>query len=298
MHLPDGFLSAPTCAVTWTFAAVGIGWAWRATRTAAADDPTGGLPGRCAATAGLVFALQMGNVPLGPGVSGHALGAGLAVALLGTAPAILVLATVLAVQAVLFGDGGLAAYGANFLNMGLLACLGTAGVLRYSRAGRLPDWAGASVGAAVGVLAAALGCATALALSGTADGRELFPNLFAAHTAIALTEGLLTGVLVAATAWAISRGLRPAWATAALALPFVILAPWASELPDGLEFVANRLGFAAVAGDSAWAWFADYRLPGGSGGVLETLALACGGALLAALAAGLVPARSTRSSAG
>ena len=53
-------------------------------------------------------------------VSGHLLGGVLAAVMLGPWAGACVIATVLIVQCLLFGDGGLTALGANFVNMGLI----------------------------------------------------------------------------------------------------------------------------------------------------------------------------------
>ncbi len=58
------------------------------------------------------------NVPLVPGTSGHLVGGMLAAAIVGPSRGLVVMAVVLAVQALLFQDGGVTAYGANLLAMG------------------------------------------------------------------------------------------------------------------------------------------------------------------------------------
>ena len=74
--------------------------------------------------AAFVFAAQMVNFPVGPGVSGHLLGGVLAAVVLGPWAGAVVIAAVLLVQCFLFGDGGLTALGANFVNMGLIGSVG------------------------------------------------------------------------------------------------------------------------------------------------------------------------------
>ena len=71
------------------------------------------------ATAAFVFAAQMINIPVAPGISGHLVGAALSAVLLGPWRAMIVMAVVLAVQALLFQDGGITALGANTLDMGV-----------------------------------------------------------------------------------------------------------------------------------------------------------------------------------
>ena len=72
-------------------------------------------------TSACVFAAQMVNFHiLVLPVSGPLLGGVLAAVMLGPWAGACVIATVLAVQCLLCGDGGLTALGANFVNMGLI----------------------------------------------------------------------------------------------------------------------------------------------------------------------------------
>lgn len=68
-----------------------------------------------------VFAVQMINFAIpGTGSSGHLAGGLLLVIILGPYSGFLTMATVLFLQALLFGDGGLLAYGANVFNLGVI----------------------------------------------------------------------------------------------------------------------------------------------------------------------------------
>jgi cobalt/nickel transport system permease protein len=116
MHVPDGFLDAPTSLGTVAVAAVGVGLALRGARREL-DDRTAPLAGLVAA---FVFAAQMLNFPVGAGTSGHLLGGALAAVLVGPWTATLSLAVVLLVQGLLFADGGLTALGTNITLMALV----------------------------------------------------------------------------------------------------------------------------------------------------------------------------------
>ena len=108
MHIPDGFLSPAVCAVTWLMAAVGVWYALR--RLDRALGPR--MVPLLGVTAAGIFAGQMVNFPLpGLATSGHLMGGVLAAVVLGPWGAVAALATVLAVQALLFADGGLTALG-------------------------------------------------------------------------------------------------------------------------------------------------------------------------------------------
>src|SRR3954451_22973947 len=119
MHVPDGFLDAPTSIGTGVVAAVAVGVALRGARREL-DDRTAPLVGLVAA---FVFATQMLNFPVGAGTSGHLLGGALAAVLVGPWTAVLCISTVLLVQSLLFADGGITALGTNITLMGLVGVL-------------------------------------------------------------------------------------------------------------------------------------------------------------------------------
>ena len=119
LHIPDGFVSAPVAAVGWVLAAAAIALAARrADRNL--DERAAPLMGVMAA---FIFAGQMVNFPVAGGTSGHLVGGALAAILLGPWAAIIVMTAVVALQALLFQDGGLAALGVNTLNMAVISAL-------------------------------------------------------------------------------------------------------------------------------------------------------------------------------
>ncbi len=120
MHIPDAVLDPKVAVATGIIAAGGLAYALRKLEQQIGEKTTV-LMGTMAA---FVFAAQMVNFPVGPGVSGHLLGGVLASVLLGPWAASVVIAAVLLVQCFLFGDGGVTALGANFINMGLIGAVG------------------------------------------------------------------------------------------------------------------------------------------------------------------------------
>lgn len=272
MHLPDGYLSASCCGVTWAAAAAGVGFAayalWRPERASSGSRRGLVVPGtiveKTAGAAAVVFAAQMVNFPILPGVSGHLVGGALAAALVGWAPAVLALATVLVLQAALFGDGGAAALGANLLNMALLAPLAAEGVLQaFARqwdaartastraedaaAEPLPAtvgavWTGAA--ALVGTLAAAVACGTELALSGVGDSAAVFGKVLLIHLPIAAAEGLLSALAVGAVLTLLARAHRERSEGALAAAEPTPSAPAARPIPAESQ--------PAFAGPTLW----------------------------------------------
>src|SRR3954464_1192383 len=116
MHVPDGFLDAPTSVATGAVAVVAIGVALRGARREL-DDRTAPLAGLVAT---FVFATQMLNFPVGPGTSGHLLGGALSAVLVGPCTGLLCMSVVFLVQCLLFADGGITALGTNIDLMGIV----------------------------------------------------------------------------------------------------------------------------------------------------------------------------------
>jgi cobalt/nickel transport system permease protein len=229
----------------------------------------------------------------------------LAAALVGPWRGIVVMAVVLAVQALLFQDGGVTAFGANLLAMGGGGCLAGHAVAVLARRvlpGPRGLVAGPVVGAFVGTLVGAAAIALLLAVSGLYPAAAVLPLMLSLHVPIGLLEAALTGAILATVLrWRpdLVRGLEgggaPAPALGGLFVALAIaafLAPFASPLPDGLESVAEKLGFAeaaralwpAPAPDYALPWAALGRAGTALAGLLGTVAAA---ALALALSRGL-----------
>jgi cobalt/nickel transport system permease protein len=274
MHIPDGFLSPGVAAATWAVAGASLALALRAERRDPAPMPAGIL----GSVAAFLFAAQMVNIPVAPGTSGHLVGAMLAAVLLGPWRAMLALAAVLGVQALLFQDGGITAFGANFIDMGLAGCVvGYAVAHLASRRIRGPR--GVAVGAMLGAFAATV-CGAALvaawlSLSGLYPLRGILPVMLVTHVAIGLLEAALTGaILVTLLKWrpdlapgigAGSAERRPvALGIGILGVALAVaafVAPFASSLPDGLDRTAQTLGFEGRARALWPAPMPDYGLP-------------------------------------
>jgi cobalt/nickel transport system permease protein len=159
-------------------------------------------------TAAFVFAAQMFNFQVIGGTSGHLLGGVLAAVLLGPWAGTLVMTCVVAVQALIFQDGGLVVMGANIFNMGVVGTLGgyvvyraLVGMLGGEDRARLPA---AAVAAWLAVVAGAALMAGQLAASGTSPLALALPAMVGVHAVIGIGEALIT---VAALAFiAVTRG--------------------------------------------------------------------------------------------
>ena len=113
MHIPDGYLSPSTCAAL--YAAVLPFWA-ASLRRVKALLATRFVP-LVSLFAAFSFVIMMFNLPLPGGTTGHAVGIAMAAIVLGPWGATVAISVALAIQALLFGDGGILALGANCFNM-------------------------------------------------------------------------------------------------------------------------------------------------------------------------------------
>lgn len=283
MHIPNAVLDPRVAATTAVVGAAGLAYGLRVLHRRLGERTTI-LMGTMAA---FVFAAQMVNFPLGPlAVSGHLLGGVLAAVILGPWAGAVVMAAVLIVQCFLFGDGGLTALGANFVNMGLVGSVGGYAIyapIRRTLGGRRGVLIGAILAAWFAVLLAAGAFTIELAFSGRRDDFfRVLSWMALVHAGIGLGEAIITGLVLRFILLT-----RPdliydpklvdetqgshRWLTAGLcglgmALAVcVFLAPFASEHPDGLEFVGEKLGFLGesdVPASPLPVPIPDYQLPG------------------------------------
>jgi len=178
MHIPDGYLSPQTCGVM--YAVMAPLW-YAASRVAKRSLKAKQVP-YLALSAAFVFVIMMFNVPVPGGTTGHAVGGTLAAVLLGPWAAMIALTVALVVQALLFGDGGILAVGANCFNLAFV--LPFVGYYLYraiamrSAAGSVRRAFAAAAGAYVGIVAASLTTAVMFGvqplLHHTADGKPLY----------------------------------------------------------------------------------------------------------------------------
>jgi cobalt/nickel transport system permease protein len=274
MHIPDGFISPPVAAATGVVSVAALGIALTRSRDAFGikHAPILGL------TTAFIFAAQMINFPVAGGTSGHLLGGTLAAIILGNPWAgTICIATVLIIQAVLFADGGITALGANIFNMAVVgvwvgwSLTQTLQRLFGGYRSRLPLAAG--IAAAVSVVVAAIACAIELAISGTAPLGIVLPAMTGVHILIGIGEGLITGGVLTYLA-TVRPDLLPGeqrqlqgWVVPVVIILLIsgLLSLVASAWPDGLERVAENLGFINLAEQVRVAVptpFADYSIEG------------------------------------
>jgi cobalt/nickel transport system permease protein len=301
MHIPDGFLSVAVAVFFWVVTAALLAVAVRKTQRDLGERqiPLMGV------MAAFIFAAQMINFPVAGGTSGHLLGGVLAAVALGPWAGMLVMACVIAVQGLLFQDGGLLVMGANIFNMGLLtAALGS---LYYGLAGSQGKGVKMAVAGGVAwlsVMAGALFTSLELGFSGTSPFGVVVPAMLGIHAIIGIGEALVT---VAALAFIMQvrpdllqatagegRGGR-GWVIVGLviALVVVVMSPIASASPDGLERVAINMGFESMGAAPSYELLPDYTVPFLGETTLSGIVAGIVGALIVAGTAVLV-ARAVR----
>ncbi|MGO0123568.1 cobalt transporter CbiM [Desulfothermobacter acidiphilus] len=206
MHIPDGYLSPSTCAVF--FAAMIPVWAVAAKKTRetlqAKQVPL------LALAAAFSFVIMMFNVPVPDGTTAHAVGGTLDAIVLGPWAACIAVSTALVIQALVFGDGGVWAIGANCFNMAfVLPFVGYAIYRALSVGGRRRVLA-SMVGSYIGINAAAFCAAVEFGIQPllfkSATGAPLYcpyslsqsiPAMMLAHLTVAgIVEAIITGLVV------------------------------------------------------------------------------------------------------
>jgi cobalt/nickel transport system permease protein len=207
VHVPDGYLSPQTCAAAYAVAVPT--WSVAANRVTRVVK-TRNVP-TLAILAALSFLVMMFNIPIPDGTTAHAVGAVVIAIALGPWAAVIAVSVALLFQALLFGDGGVLAYGANALNMAIIMPFVGYGIYKLI-AGRSPltsrrRTAAAAIAGYAGINAAALAAAVEFGIQPelfhTASGAPLYspyhlsqtlPAMMLAHLTVAgAAEAILTG---------------------------------------------------------------------------------------------------------
>lgn len=221
-----------------------------------------------------VFAAQMINFTIpATGSSGHLAGGMLLSALLGPQAGFLTMASVLLIQALFFGDGGLLAFGCNVINLAFFTCFFAYPLIYRSitRRGLTARriFTAAMLSSIVGLQLGSLGVVIETVASGKTE-LPIGPFLLlmqAIHLAIGVIEGLVTAAIVTfvwkarpdifektATATAAGKVSRRKILAALLATVVImagVLSWFASTNPDGLEWALQRIAPQSETGSTA-----------------------------------------------
>ena len=273
MHIPDGYLGPQTygsafalMAVLWT---AGIARVKRTLRRRQVP--------MLALGAAFCFVLMMFNVPIPGGTTGHAVGAVLVAILFGPWAAMIAVSLALIVQALVFGDGGITAIGANCLNMAVICPFVGWGIYRLI-AGSAPvqsarHWIGGAVGGYLGLGVASIAAGVEFGiqplLAHDAAGHALYcpfglqiavPMMALGHfLAFSFVEAIATGLVVAYLQRAAPEMIVPATADGGGHHPLALFSRIAVVL--GVLVLLTPLGLYIPAhfhAGSAWGeWGSD-----------------------------------------
>lgn len=116
MHIPDGYLGPATCGFFYVLMAP----IWAIASKIVKKTLSSRQVPLLAIGAAFGFVIMMFNIPIPGGTTGHAVGGVLVAILLGPWAACIAITVALVVQALLFGDGGITAIGANCFNMAFI----------------------------------------------------------------------------------------------------------------------------------------------------------------------------------
>jgi len=154
MHIPDNYLSPATCAVM----GVAMIPAWKVSIQKIRQEIPKEKMAFLGVGAAFSFLSMMFNIPLAGGTTGHAVGGTLIAILAGPYAACISVTMALFIQCLMFGDGGVLAFGANCFNMAFV--LPFVGYFVYTQVkrywkGKYGEQFAAGFGSYIGINAAA-----------------------------------------------------------------------------------------------------------------------------------------------
>jgi cobalt/nickel transport system permease protein len=178
MHIPEGYLSPSTCL---TLAGAMLPVWYRASAAVRAGLDAARVP-FLAMGAVFSFLIMMFNIPIPDGTTAHAAGGVLLAIVLGPWPAVIAVSVALLIQALIFGDGGVLAFGANAFNLAFLMPFTGYYVYRLIAGGAPPGSSrrlfaaglGGYIGLNIAALAAAVQFGIQPLLFTAADGTPLY----------------------------------------------------------------------------------------------------------------------------
>jgi len=209
MHIPDGYLSPQTYIPLYGVSVAFWGMAVKKIKKEVSAKQVPYL----AMAAAFSFLIQMFNIPVPGGTTGHAVGAGIIALLLGPWTAVVAVSVVLIIQALVFGDGGITAIGANCFNMAVVmpfVAFWTFNFMKGSSQGGPRFIAAAFLSGYIGLTAAALSAAFMFGIqpiiASGPDGRPLYapyplsiaiPVMALEHLLLfSIVEGVVTVMLM------------------------------------------------------------------------------------------------------
>ena len=297
MHIPDGYLSPATCVVGY---AIMIPFWATAVKKVKATLNTKLIP-LMVIGAAFSFVLMMFNVPIPGGTTAHAVGSGVLAVILGPWAACICTSIALAIQALLFGDGGITTFGFNCFNMALVIPFVTYFIYQWmagkSEVTSPKRWIWAAIGSYIGINVAAACNGTELGIQPliwhTAQGVPLYcpypiwvsvPAMLLAHILMAgpvelIVAGLVTRYFqltnpsiiaeqIASRVAPVKAAFNKMWYVVIaliVLVPLGLLAPGGAFGEGAAEDLKAAFGFVPAGFAAMWGhWHAlldDYGVP-------------------------------------
>jgi cobalt/nickel transport system permease protein len=191
MHIPDGYVDLPLALL---FGALSVAVLAVAARRLGGEVSDARAPLLGVVAAG-IFAAQMLNWPIPGGTSAHFVGGAFAAIMLGPHLGALAVATVVTIQALVFGDGGLVVLGANVFNMAIVEVY--VGYAIYRLLAPYGEFKAAFAAGWLGITAGALTAGLQLGLSSAFEYQLLttLAIMGVGHLVLGLVEGAITAVV-------------------------------------------------------------------------------------------------------
>ncbi|MCX6255332.1 MAG: cobalt transporter CbiM [Bacteroidia bacterium] len=209
MHIPDGYLSPqtyiPLIGVSVVVASVAV-------KKVKNDLSARNVP-YLGMAAAFSFIIMMFNLPIPGGTTGHAVGSAVIAILFGPWAAMVAVSVALIIQALVFGDGGITAIGANCFNMALFMPFAAYYIFKLfskSSAGKARVSFAAFISGYLSLVMAAMLTAVELGIqpmiASTSDGKALYcpydlsiaiPAMTIEHLLVfGIVEGIITSLIV------------------------------------------------------------------------------------------------------
>ena len=193
MHIPDGFLDMNIALVYYVLSAIVIGICIYKIKKDGIDEKRVPIAGLVAAG---IFAAQMLNWPILGGTSAHFVGGAVAAIILGPFLGCIAMVSVVSIQALVFGDGGITALGTNIFSMAIVDVF--VAYLIYKFLSKKNTKIAAFVAGWIGITLGAINTGIATGLSSTFQYSisTTVPVMGIWHGALGIIEGLITVAII------------------------------------------------------------------------------------------------------
>lgn len=293
MHMADALISAPIGITLMGATALALGYSMKKVE----KEDNGSKSVKMGILGAMVFAAQMVNFTIpGTGASGHIIGTILLATLLGPFAGFITIASIILVQALVFADGGLLAYGCNVFNMGFYSAFIAYPLIMQpllrKEINKKRIMGASLLSCIIGVILGAFSVVAETYLSGVSSLSltSFILLLVPIHIVIGAVEGLITGLvlgylyeakpsLLTVNNTEETMSKKSIGILGALAILIAtVLSLFASSNPDGLEWSLAKNEVTRTKSVSAVAQFfsrlqshlsllPDYSLKGISEGV-------------------------------